>query len=171
VLSVASADSSSLLSAFFLDRILLTHFDVVRNRYVALSMPNAVSKLPFLAAGVNAAERSVVQFPTAGDLPAARKCRLPTCGGVRHRCKCGTATNAESGLLPALIRTASRGPWANLAGTISYLGRYASVVFAEIPVLASLLSNANPNAKPVTLILALQVFFAVSRYLNQSFST
>jgi hypothetical protein len=55
--------------------------------------------------------------------------------------------------------------------TISYLGRYASVVFAEIPVLASLLSNANPNAKPVTLILALQVFFAVSRYLNQSFST
>ena len=86
--------------------------------------------------------------------------------------QCGTATNAESGLLPALIRTASRGPWAaNLAGTISYLGRYASVVFAEIPVLASLLSNANPNAKPVTLILALQVFFAVSRYLNQSFST
>ena len=62
-------------------------------------------------------------------------------------------------------------PMANLAGTISYLGRYASVVFAEIPVLASLLSNANPNAKPVTLILALQVFFAVSRYLNQSFST
>jgi hypothetical protein len=44
-------------------------------------------------------------------------------------------------------------------------------VFAEIPVLASLLSNANPNAKPVTLILALQVFFAVTRYLNQSFST
>ena len=87
---------------------------------------------------------------------------------MRHRCKCGTATNAESGLLPALIRTASRGPWAaNLAGTIWY----ASVVFAEIPVLASLLFNANPNAKPVTLILALQVFFAVSRYLNQSFST
>ena len=68
MLSVASADSSSLLSTFFLDRILLTHFDVVRNRYVALSMPNAVSKLPFLAAGVTAAELSVVQFPTAGEL-------------------------------------------------------------------------------------------------------
>ena len=48
----ASTDSSSLLSAFFLERILLTHFDVVRSRYVALSMPNAVSKLPYLAAGV-----------------------------------------------------------------------------------------------------------------------
>ena len=49
--SAASTESSSLFSAFFLERILLTHFDVVRSRYVALSMPNAVSKLPFLAAG------------------------------------------------------------------------------------------------------------------------
>ena len=49
--SAASADSSSLLSAFFLERIFLTHFEVVRSRYVVLSMPNAVSKLPFRLAG------------------------------------------------------------------------------------------------------------------------
>ncbi len=54
---VESTDSSSLFSAFFLDRSLLTHFDVVRSRYVTLSMPNTVSKLP---------------FPTAGDVTAAR---------------------------------------------------------------------------------------------------
>ena len=35
----------------FLERILLTHFDVVRSRFIVLSMPNAVSKLPFRAAG------------------------------------------------------------------------------------------------------------------------
>ena len=54
--SAASTDSSSLLSAFFLERIFLTHFDVVRSRFVVLSMPNAVGKLP---------------FPTAVDVTAA----------------------------------------------------------------------------------------------------
>ena len=49
--AVASADSSSLLSAFFLERISLTRCDVVRSRYVVLSMPNAISKLPFRLAG------------------------------------------------------------------------------------------------------------------------
>jgi len=47
---VASTDISSLFSAFFLERIFLTHFDVVRSRFVVLSMPNAVSKLPIVAA-------------------------------------------------------------------------------------------------------------------------
>jgi hypothetical protein len=56
--SAASADSSLLFSAFFLERIYLTHFDVVRSRFVVLSMPIAVSKLP---------------FRPAGDLTAARK--------------------------------------------------------------------------------------------------
>jgi hypothetical protein len=54
----ASAESSSLFCAFFLERIFLTHFDVVRSRFVVLSMPNADGKLP---------------FPTAGDVTAERK--------------------------------------------------------------------------------------------------
>ncbi len=49
--SAASTDSSSLFSAFFSERIVLTHFDEVRSRFVVLSMPNAVGKLPFRAAG------------------------------------------------------------------------------------------------------------------------
>jgi hypothetical protein len=48
---LASTESSSLFSVFFLERVFLTHFDVVRSRFVVVSMPNAVGKLPFRAAG------------------------------------------------------------------------------------------------------------------------
>jgi hypothetical protein len=48
---VASTDSSASFSAFFLEQIFLTHFDVVRSRCVVLSMPIAVSKLPFRLVG------------------------------------------------------------------------------------------------------------------------
>ena len=40
---------------------------------------NAVGNLPFPTAGVNTAELSIVQFPTAGDLTTARNGSLIEC--------------------------------------------------------------------------------------------